>query len=72
METKLEPCPFCGQTETLFIGTQVEIAGGELDKNDDYYAVCCDFTKNGCGACSGYEQSTEAAVKAWNRRISNG
>ena len=61
---ELKPCPFCGK-EDLFVGTDHEI---DLDLLSGMFAVCCDFQNGGCGACSGYRDTKEEAIEAWNRR----
>ena len=51
---ELKPCPFCG---------------GEADVvtvlREREWIVCCHDCQ--CGTCA--EQSTEAAIAAWNRRV---
>lgn len=64
--SELKPCPFCGGTN-LFLGSEKEIE--QLDGGrEEYFAVVCDFTKGGCGACSGYRKGKEEAIEAWNKR----
>lgn len=72
-ENELKPCPFCGKTESLIVGTDEEF--GEVGCGE-YYQVCCsayqDFSTNrndgGCGASSGYAFTREEAIEKWNRR----
>lgn len=70
---KLKPCPFCGEDMSVFCYSAAQI--GMLDEDDPNYdnavfefAVCCDFHLGGCGATSGYRDTAEEAVEAWNRR----
>lgn len=62
--TDLKPCPFCGNTN-LYIQMTKESGC------DDQYQVICNFNWNGCGASSGYWDTPQEAVDAWNRRVSN-
>jgi|GEM_PF-1425715 len=67
-EIKLKPCPFCGLTRSLIVGTDKEIE--ELDREGTgYYAVCCNAKIGGCGSASGYKKSKEEAIKLWNTRF---
>ena len=65
VKIKLKPCPFCGNTK-LTVGSSAVI---REDNDYDNYAVCCDYNKGGCGACSGYQLSRYEAVKLWNERV---
>lgn len=58
----LKPCPFCGNSNIYLLK---EVAKGY----DDQYKVVCNANWNGCGASSGYYDSTHEAVDAWNRRV---
>lgn len=62
----LLPCPFCGLTQ-LTIGISYEISG-DPDGHDNY-CVCCDYTKGGCGACSGVCETETEAIRRWNQRV---
>ena len=69
----LKPCPFCGEDTSVFCMSAAQIE--MLDEDDPNYdnavfefAVCCDFHLGGCGATSGYRDTAEEAVEAWNRR----
>lgn len=61
---ELKPCPYCGG-RNLFIGDSNEL---DVNFNDTQYAVCCDYSKGGCGAVSGFRMTEDEAVDAWNRR----
>lgn len=63
----LKSCPFCGHTEFLTVGTGKEFSGGADELCNDF-AVCCDYTRGGCGATCGYSETPEEAVDKWNRR----
>lgn len=64
IKKNLKPCPFCGKTETVAV-----YSAEEIDNSDsEYYAVCCDYHKGGCGAVGGYRETQEQAVKIWNQR----
>lgn len=63
---ELKPCPFCGSISYLFIGTANDISGND---DEESIAVCCDFSKGGCGSSGGYRLSREKAIEAWNRRV---
>lgn len=65
---ELIPCPFCGTTESLIVGTDEEIGLSEEGKGSGYYQVCCCFTKGGCGSASGFREVKEEAIKLWNTR----
>jgi len=53
---KLLPCPFCG--ESKYIGVKTTI------NNYHHFALC-----GSCGASSGYENTVEQAISAWNKRV---
>lgn len=71
---ELKPCPFCG-------GHNLEIISCDEDAccdfhcdgcDDKRYTVCCSATQGGCGCASGYKDTKEEAIEAWNRRAENG
>lgn len=79
MNDNLKPCPFCGQTEYLVVGTDVDlgVSGEVLEAQSiepGYYTVCCSAERafyeppRGCGASSGYYPTKEEAMNKWNRR----
>jgi Lar family restriction alleviation protein len=53
---KLLHCPFCG--ESKYIGVKTTI------NNCHYFSLC-----GSCGASSGYENTVEQAISAWNKRV---
>lgn len=72
---ELEHCPFCGNNDAPKVLDQNEV--NLLDEEDfdyvthPYYAVVCSVNakpNKGCGASSGYYQTPEEAIAAWNRR----
>ena len=67
---KLKPCPFCNNSLSLLLATAAEIDLDDEDGADEQWAVVCNFNKGGCGATSGYRDTPESAVDAWNRRAS--
>ena len=50
-------CPHCGKNNTVYI----------LKEGKDY-AVICDFSWGGCGACGGFRETPKEAAEAWNMR----
>lgn len=64
---ELKPCPFCGGSFAV-LGTAAEIDMDDEEGADNQWAVVCDYHAGGCGATSGYRNTPEAAVDAWNRR----
>ena len=66
----LKPCPFCGRSDTLVIGSF------QVGLQTQYTGVRCVIDRGGCGASGGtgyaddwQRVATEAdAVRAWNRR----
>lgn len=53
---ELEPCPFCGG-ENLTI----------VEDEKKFFVGCYD-----CITCGPEQETEEAAVEAWNRRVNNG
>ena len=60
-ETKLKPCPFCGNEPTIIVRKG-------KDGWRDRYSVLCDYEHGGCGAESGWYHYESEAIEAWNRR----
>ena len=59
--TELKPCPFCGGDKVATIPCE----GG-------FYVVCYDIlhsTGEGCGSSSGWHETEQKAIEAWNRRV---
>ena len=65
MMSDLKPCPFCGSEPTI------RIFRGK-DGWRDRYAVLCRYDEGGCGAESGLYHYESEAIKAWNRRVTDG
>ena len=65
-ETKIAVCPFCGETVARVV-TYSELTYNEID-DDNSYCVCCNYLDGGCGACGGFHDSEEEAIRAWNQR----
>jgi len=65
VDSKLEPCPFCGNAKTL----KIEEVHNVLDDVEYLqFRVVCDALYKGCGGASGFKSSKEKAIKAWNER----
>ena len=62
----LKPCPHCGLTSTVWVGTRAKISGITAEGGD--FAVNCNMLYGGCGATSGYCETEKEAVDCWNRR----
>ena len=72
---KIEKCPFCGK-EVAEISNCRELEEcrhfEECPATEPYVCVVCNMHEGGCGASSGYYDSTEKAIVAWNRRANLG
>lgn len=74
MDEKLKPCPFCGKS-VAEIDDAKELGGcpyyDDCDQAEyeqcEMHTVVCNVHKGGCGASSGYYDTVEDAVAAWNR-----
>ncbi|MBU2701144.1 hypothetical protein Ga0466249_002258 [Sporomusaceae bacterium BoRhaA] len=63
-------CPFCGGKNIEFDDCKGTEACNNFEEcKSAYYTVVCNINKGGCGASSGYYQTKEQAIKAWNRRV---
>jgi hypothetical protein len=69
---KIERCPFCGK-EVAEISNCQELEGCRhfegCPATEPYVCVVCNMFEGGCGASSGYYDSAEKAIAAWNRRV---
>jgi hypothetical protein len=69
---KIEKCPFCGK-EVAEISNCQELEGCRhfegCPATEPYVCVVCNMFEGGCGASSGYYDSAEKAIAAWNRRV---
>ena len=63
----MKKCPFCGNEKVRAL-QHWEIEFEEVNKND-YFAVVCDMSKQGCGATSGYRATKEEEKKNWEKRV---
>lgn len=61
-DTKLKPCPFCGNEPTIVVRKG-------KDGWRDRYSILCDYEHGGCGAESGWYHYESEAVEAWNKRV---
>lgn len=59
MSEELKPCPFCGESNTLFV------------EHDVSYYVVCNLCNYGCGTTAPVVRSEQEAIEAWNRRYNN-
>lgn len=67
MNTKLKPCPFCGNTDIVMC-KEPNFWEGHI--NGYQYQVVCDASSGyGCGASSGFRDTIGDAKDAWNKRI---
>ncbi|WP_371378843.1 Lar family restriction alleviation protein [Sporomusa aerivorans] len=71
---ELKNCPFCGGNEIDFSDCKrlEDCERFECCDEKEYVLVVCNFSKGGCGASSGYFDTKEKAVSAWNRRDGHG
>lgn len=69
--SELKKCPFCGK-EVAEISNCQELEGCRhfeaCTAIEPYVCVVCNMHEGGCGASSGYYDSAEKAIAAWNRR----
>lgn len=56
--TELKPCPFCGGEASV-----LELNGFSMSR----YFVSCDT----CSASGDHRETEEAAIEAWNRRVTD-
>ena len=64
---ELKACPFCG-SHSVKLSTAAKIDMDDEPGADNEWAVVCNYNAGGCGATSGYRDTPESAVDAWNRR----
>ena len=68
---KIEKCPFCGKEVAEISNCQeLEVCRHfeSCPATEPYVCVVCNMFEGGCGASSGYYDSEEKAIAAWNRR----
>lgn len=69
---ELMPCPYCGKSVARIVSC-CENSCKDDDTGCEFcgmktVAVCCDFTKGGCGATGGYRKTEKEAIEAWEER----
>lgn len=71
MMPELKPCPFCGSMTAPTVMNESEaLFNTDVDREDMSMVVCCAAKKFGCGASTGFCDTAEQAVEAWNMRAS--
>lgn len=63
---ELKPCPFCGNKNVYICVDSAEYSLGLTDRAN--FGVICSKTSYGCGASSGWYDTEDRAIEAWNRR----
>lgn len=71
MMPELQPCPFCGSTTAPTVMNQNEAQWLDNDAKNLSMVVCCAAKKFGCGASTGFCDTAEQAIEAWNKRASD-
>lgn len=67
--THVKACPFCKDEKAPRVLTAEELSPrGDPEENSNNFVVCCDVHENGCGGTGGFAQTSEQAIKQWNRR----
>lgn len=75
---QLKPCPFCGKS----VAEISDMKDCERCANFDQEDICqsfetpdscgvfivCNFNRGGCGSSTGWHQTADRAVAAWNKR----
>ena len=67
--SELKPCPFCGNKKISVVVDNAEYSLGLVDESETSFKVMCSSTSCGCGASSGWHNTREEAINAWNTRI---
>lgn len=71
----LKPCPFCGNAETPHVISYFDCDYVDQSEGIDGYITICDASgfgmKKGCGAATGWYETSDKAAAAWNRRQTN-
>ena len=68
---KIEKCPFCDKNVAEISNCKELEECRHFEKcpaTEPYVCVVCNMFEGGCGASSGYYDSAEKAIAAWNRR----
>ena len=65
---KLKRCPFCNNGNISVVVDNAEYSLGLVGETDVHFKVICSTTSYGCGASSGWCNTEQEAVDAWNTR----
>jgi hypothetical protein len=71
---KIEKCPFCDKAVAEITNCNDLEECRHFEKcpaTEPYVCVVCNMHEGGCGASSGYYDSVEKAIAAWNRRANH-
>ena len=69
-ETELKPCPFCGNKNINVVDATFALGLYDTDCEVSFN-VMCSVSSSGCGASTGWWDSREGAIEAWNRRATD-
>lgn len=77
MPNELRKCPFCGKEYTVNLYDCTECSPCVDEPPCDgcnwkKYLIVCSVNLGGCGAASGWYDTEEKAIEAWNRRYGDG
>ena len=71
-EIELKPCPFCGNKNIEVVVDSATYSLGLYDTDCEVsFSIMCSVSSCGCGSSSGWHDSRESAINAWNRRADN-
>ena len=64
MTKPLRPCPFCAFTHPKV----VLLPPDDVSRFTLKYMVVCDYRDGGCGAATGWCETSQEAMESWNQR----
>lgn len=70
--SELLTCPFCDNNKISVVVDNAEYSLGLVDETNVHFSVICSTTSCGCGASSGWRDTEEEAIEAWNTRTKEG